>query len=173
MGEFLSQDRISYIRNMKIKTILFCLLFVWILFPVHGQENTVTSGGNISNPSGSVAFTVGQVFYTSVEGENGSINEGVQQTYTSEIITGLELNEITLQLFPNPTNEQAILKVEPEFVGLLNYSLYDESGRLIQSSSVISQENPIQLGGNSSGIYFLNVQNTTQTIKSFRIIKTH
>lgn len=157
---------------MKFKKILFCFLFSSILFPIYGQDNTVSSGGNASNATGSVSYTVGQVFYSSADGENGSINQGVQQPYSAEIITGIELREVTLQLFPNPTNELALLKVETEFIGLLSYSLYDESGRLIQSSSINSLESPIQLSGNSSGIYFLNVQNSSQIIKSFRIIKT-
>jgi hypothetical protein len=152
-------------------TLLF-LLFNWMSCHVFGQENTVASGGNVSNSTGSVSYTVGQIFYNSVEGENGSIHEGVQQPFTAEIITGIELSEITLQLFPNPTNELAILQIEPEYLRLLSYSLYDESGRLILSSPMNNLENPIQLSGNSSGIYFLNVLDSSQVIKSFRIIKT-
>ena len=155
-----------------MKYILLLFLFNGLLCSVFGQENTVTSGGSVSNATGSVSYTIGQVFYSSAEGENGSINQGVQQPYTAEIITGIELREVTLQLFPNPINELAILKVEPELVGLLSYSMYDESGRLILSSPMNNLENPIQLSGNSNGIYFLNVQDSNQIIKSFRIIKT-
>lgn len=155
-----------------MKYILFFILFNGVLNTVFGQENTVASGGNASNASGSVSYSVGQVFYTGAEGENGSINQGVQQPFLAEIITGVELKEIALQLFPNPTNELAFLKVGPEYIGLLSYSLYDESGRLIHSSLLNNQENPIQLSGNSSGIYLLHVQDSNQIIKSFRIIKT-
>jgi hypothetical protein len=154
----------KYIQLLVLFNGMSCLVF--------GQENTVTSGGSVSNATGSVSYTIGQVFYSSAEGENGSINQGVQQPYTAEIITGIELREITLQLFPNPTSELAILKVEPELIGLLSFSMYDESGRLILSSPMNNLENPIQLSGNSSGIYFLNVLDSSQVIKSFRIIKT-
>jgi hypothetical protein len=155
-----------------MKYNLFFVLFNGILNPVFGQENTIVSGGSVSNATGSISYTIGQVFYSSAEGENGSINQGVQQPYTAEIVTGIELKEITLQLFPNPTNELAVLKVEPEFIGLLIFSLFDEAGRLILTSALNNLENPIQLGGNSIGIYFLNVQDSNQIIKSFRIIKT-
>jgi len=155
-----------------MKYILLLVLFNGMSRLVFGQENTVTSGGSVSNTTGSVSYTIGQVFYSSAEGENGSINQGVQQPYTAEIITGIELREVTLQLFPNPTSELAILKVEPELIGLLSFSMYDESGRLILSSPMNNLENPIQLIGNSSGIYFLNVMDSSQVIKSFRIIKT-
>lgn len=153
-------------------TLLF-LLFNGMSCLVFGQENTVASGGNVSSSSGSVSYTIGQVFYSSAEGENGSINQGVQQPYTAEIITGIELMEVTLQLFPNPTKDLATLQIEPEYLGLLSYSLYDESGRLIHSSPMNNLSNSIQFMGNSVGIYFLNVSDSNQIIKSFRIIKTH
>ena len=88
---------------MKIKQLFLSLLFIGVFSPIYSQLNTVSSGGNISNSSGSISFTFGQVFINNVEGDNGAINEGIQQPYTSEIITGIELNEIQLQLFPNPT----------------------------------------------------------------------
>jgi len=157
---------------MKIKQLYLCLLFIWIFSPIYSQLNTVSSGGNISNSSGSISFTFGQVFMNNLEGDNGVINEGVQQPYTSEIITGVELNEIQLQLFPNPTSDIAIIKVASEHIGLLNYSLFDETGRLIITNQINSSESTIALAKLASGIYILNVRNSSQTIKSFRIIKT-
>jgi hypothetical protein len=157
---------------MKIKQLFLCFLFIWLSSPIYSQVNTVSSGGNISNSSGSISFTFGQVFINNVEGDNGAINEGIQQPYTSEIITGIELNEIQLQLFPNPTSDIAILKVGSEYIGLLNYSLFDASGRLISTNHINSSESTIALAKLASGIYILNVRNSSQTIKSFRIIKT-
>lgn len=157
---------------MKIKQLIICFLFIWGFSPIYSQENTVSSGGNISNSSGSISFTIGQVFINNIEGDNGVINEGIQQPYTSEIITGIELNEIQLQLFPNPTSDIAILKVANEHIGLLNYSLFDETGRLISTNQINSSESTIALATLASGIYILNVRNSSQTIKSFRIIKT-
>lgn len=157
---------------MKIKQLFLCLLIIWGFSPIFGQINTVSSGGNISNPSGSISLTIGQVFINSVEGDNGVINEGIQQPYTSEVITGEELNEIHLQLFPNPTSDIAIIKVASEHIGLLNYSLFDETGRLIITNQINSSESTIALAKLASGIYILNVRNSSQTIKSFRIIKT-
>jgi len=157
---------------MKIKQLFICFFFIWALSPIYSQVNTVSSGGNISNSSGSISFTFGQVFINNLEGDNGVINEGIQQPYTSEIITGVELNEVQLLLFPNPTKDIAILKVGIEYIGLLNYSLFDETGSLISTNQINSSEYTIALAKFASGIYILNVQNSSQTIKSFRIIKT-
>ena len=161
-----------YIRIMKRKELLLLLLFNWVLSPVFCQENTVTVGGNVSNSSGSVSYTLGQVFFINAESDDGAINQGIQQPFTSEIITGIELKEIELQLYPNPTKETAILKIDREYIGLLNYTLFDETGRLIHTDKLNSSENPITLSELANGIYILNVQNSFQTVKSFRIIKT-
>lgn len=157
---------------MKRKELLFIILFNWGLSPIFSQENTVTVGGDFSNSTGSVSYTLGQVFFNNTESDDGTINQGVQQPYTSEIITGIELKEIELQLYPNPTKETAILKIDREYIGLLNYTLFDETGRLIFFDKLNSSENPIILSDLANGVYILNVQNSFQTVKSFRIIKT-
>jgi hypothetical protein len=157
---------------MKRKELLLTMLFNWALSPIFSQENTVTVGGDVSNTTGSVSYTLGQVFFNNTESDDGTINQGVQQPYTSEIITGIELKEIELQLYPNPTRETAILKIDRAYIGLLNYALFDETGRLIFFDKLNSSENPITLSELANGVYILNVQNSSQTVKSFRIIKT-
>ena len=154
------------------KRSVICYLFVWVSLPIFSQENTVTTGGDISNSTGSVSFTFGQVFFDNSESEQGSLYEGIQQAYSSEIITGVELTAIQLELFPNPTRETAILKTERDYIGLLHYSLFDETGRLIETHKLNNTETPIKLSEFAKGIYILTVQNSSQTIKSFRIIKT-
>lgn len=157
---------------MKRKRSLFCSLFVWVSLPIFSQDNTVTTGGDISNSTGSVSFTFGQVFFDNTESEHGSLNEGIQQPYSSEIITGIELTEIQLELFPNPTRETAILKTERDYIGLLHYSLFDETGRLIETHNLNNSETQINLSEFANGIYILTVHNSSETVKSFQIIKT-
>lgn len=157
---------------MKKKQLFFYLLFTWIASPMFSQENVVTSGGDILNSSGCVSYTVGQVFWSNVEVGEGSLYEGIQQPYSSEIVTGVEFNEIRLELFPNPTRETAILKIETEYIGLLDYALFDETARLIETNKINSSETPINLSGLANGIYILNIEKFSEKIKSFRIFKT-
>jgi hypothetical protein len=51
------------------------------------------------------------VVYTSAIGTNGSINQGVQQPYDYDVITGIELAEIELNFYPNPTLGQVNLSI--------------------------------------------------------------
>jgi hypothetical protein len=56
----------------------FILLFFAYSFTVLGQTSLNTSGGGISNASGSISYCIGQVAYQSVTNTSGSVSQGVQ-----------------------------------------------------------------------------------------------
>ena len=59
---------------------LFLLLFLSAVASfVYSQQNTLSSGGNGSNASGSISISVGQVDYLNVSNANGNMHQGVQQ----------------------------------------------------------------------------------------------
>jgi len=93
---------------LKILSTSISLLLVTFTF---GQTSVNTSGGTVSNPSGSVSYSIGQVAYESISNASGSVSQGVQQAF--EIAT-LMLTENTfnfsLTAFPNPT--QSFLTLE-------------------------------------------------------------
>mgnify|MGYP003647362234 CR=1 FL=1 len=58
------------------------ILILSVLFAsnsVLSQEAISTSGGEAVGSGGSVSYTIGQVFYSSLSGSNGKLTEGVQQ----------------------------------------------------------------------------------------------
>ena len=79
---------------------------------VYGQTSVNSAGGNISNASGSVNFSIGQVAYNNVSNTNGSVSQGVQQVFEISSL-GLEENTLNLSLnvYPNLTQEQLTLRV--------------------------------------------------------------
>ena len=86
---------------MKKYTYLLILALYSLSLNLTAQNNTVSAGGDAEGSNGSISFTVGQVVYTSAEGSNGSVNQGVQQPYDIDIITGIEHNEIELTIHPD------------------------------------------------------------------------
>lgn len=167
------KHKIMYIHPMKrdLQLLIFSLIFA-IPVAVKGQQNTLSCGGDISGAAGNVAYSIGQVVFNHVATENGSVNEGVQQPYSTDIITGAEVSTIQLALFPNPTKETAILKIRPEDLGLLNYSMFNSAGQQIGFQHLQNTETPIPVAGLANGIYVLNVDNGVEILKSFRIVKT-
>ena len=117
-----------------ITTALFVLLGTAGLY---AQETTTTTGGDASGTGGTASYSVGQVFYTTNTGTNGSVAQGVQQSYEISTITGINITGINLELsvYPNPTTGYLTLKVEDVELSTLNFQLYDIQG--IQASFII------------------------------------
>lgn len=63
--------------------------FLLSLTGLQSQEAILTSGGNASGSGGTVSYSIGQTFYTTYMGANGSVSHGVQHPFET-------LNETTL-----------------------------------------------------------------------------
>ena len=62
---------------MKTTTLVACLLFATHL--IQSQESVLAAGSEATGAGGTVSYSIGQLFYTSQTGGNGSLSEGVQQ----------------------------------------------------------------------------------------------
>lgn len=162
-------------KNLSI-AISLLFLFTFSLSTIYAQEAATTSGGNASGSGGSVSYTVGQLVYSTNSGTNGSFAEGVQQPYEISVINGIEkAKDISLRcmVFPNPTIDFIILKIENYDIEDLTYQLYDLSGKLLESKKIIDMETKIPTTNLPSGTYFLKVVSDSKEIKTFNIIKNH
>jgi hypothetical protein len=141
---------------------------------IYAQEGISTSGGNIRGSGGSVSYTVGQTFYTSSKGADGSIIQGVQQPY--EIIVNSGASEIDginlfMSTYPNPTNDFIQLFVENETFENFKYELYDIKGHLLENKILDTNETFISMRNLPIAVYFLKVKQGEQEVKTFKIIK--
>ena len=119
-----------------------------------------------------VAYSVGQIVYTTSTGTSGSVAQGVEQAY--EIYTvGVQetaLN-ISLSIFPNPTSDYLTLKVEDYNNEALSYSLLDEQGKLVLNEQITNQDTQVAMSTLARGAYFINVLQENKKIQTFKIIK--
>jgi hypothetical protein len=160
-----------------VKSRLMLLLATGLLWAglAQAQESVNTSGGDATGSGGTVAYSVGQVVYTTYTSASGTVSQGVQQAY--EIIAvGInetELN-ISLTVFPNPTADNLTLEVSNFELSTLNFQLYDMQGKLINNGQVTAQQTQINTASLTPATYFLNVVNQEKKqVQSFKIIKTH
>jgi hypothetical protein len=142
----------------------------------YAQQATTVSGGDASGSGGSVAYSVGQIVYTTNTGSSGSVAHGVQQPYEISIITGLAETEINLNLsaYPNPTTNYLMLEIgastAPSNQSML-YQLYDISGKLLESNAIVANSTTIKMEQMQSGMYLLKVTQNNALVKTFKIIK--
>jgi hypothetical protein len=158
---------------MKHKKIKLSVLLLGIGITVQAQQATNASGGDATGSGGTVAYSVGQVVYTTNSGTTGSVAQGVQHAY--EIFTvGIKATElnISLTVFPNPTADNLTLQISDYNNEKLLYQLYDMQGKLLNNGQITAQQTQIDMNSLPSATYFVNVVNQeNKKVQSFKIIK--
>ena len=155
---------------MKITVLTTsCLVFCAVVF---GQTSVNASGGETSNASGSISYSIGQVAYQSVSNTSGSVSQGVQHAFEISTLS-LEENKFnfTLNAFPNPTTENLNLRVGNYKQEKLAYKLIDLEGKVISEASMLSEETTIDMKQLPVATYFVEVHNEGKKVQTFKIIK--
>lgn len=144
---------------------------LFLTLDLYAQNVISTQGDSYITPSLSVDFTIGEPVINTISDGITTLTQGFQQTNWSFL--GLEdwASETTIFVFPNPMTETLVVKSE-EYEGMY-FQLIDESGRLIVTNNLISNETVIPVANLSSGTYHLKVINKDQKeIKNFHLIKS-
>ncbi len=61
--------------------LLTLFILCYPVYSISAQEVISASGGNATGSGGSVSYSVGQLFFMTHTGADGSVAEGVQQPY--------------------------------------------------------------------------------------------
>ncbi len=149
-------------------------LYLFAMSVLFSQDVISTSGGDGTGSGGSVSYTVGQVGYTSIDSEDGSITQGVQQPFEIFVIVGIdEAADISLifEAYPNPTSGILTLKIINYNSENLSYKLYDFNGRTVEVKSIDILETRINMISLPSSTYFLKIFDENKEIKTFKIVK--
>ena len=103
------------------------LIFSSFFFSTLLAQQSINSGGNKANgATGSVNYSVGQVFYHHLNNDNYQIHEGVQYGY--EIINSIGENntiELKYNVYPNPTNTKNLEELESVIIAK-DYDEFEE-----------------------------------------------
>jgi len=137
------------------------------------QESTNASGGDATGSGGYVAYSIGQVVYTTNTGNSGNVAQGVQHNYEIYSLGTKETKlNISLNAFPNPTTENLTLQISDYNNVQLSYQLLDIQRKLVISAQIVDQQTQINMNNLPNGTYFVNVVNQeNKKVQSFKIIK--
>lgn len=145
---------------------------MFFTFLAIGQTSVNSSGGDVSNSKGSLSYSIGQVVYQYKSNNTGSINQGVQQTYS---ISSLSLAENTFNLslsaYPNPTTENLNLKVGIFNNEDLTYKVLNSEGKLLFQGEIHQQETSLEMKVLPTATYFVEVHHVDKKVQTFKIIK--
>ena len=158
----------------KNKSKPMAVLGVAILSTISSQAQTSanSAGGDATGSGGTVAYSIGQVVYTSNISGTTSIAQGVQQGYDITTV-GISADEknISLTVFPNPTTEDLKLKITDTLGENLSYTLTDAQGKQLKTGAIKENETHIEMKALANGIYFMQVNETTKNLKTFKVVK--
>ena len=136
------------------------------------QSVIVPFGGDATDGSVTVSYTVGQVAVQANSDGGTTIYEGVQQPYEIQIIgidnyPGITLNAV---VFPNPTVGNVELTMNNvQLEGEVR--VFDMNGKFLFVKKIEGENTEIPMSDLSAGAYFVNVVNGTQVLKTFKVIK--
>ena len=158
-----------------MKTTFFAFSFLFIGMTVSAQESINVTGADILNASGSMSASVGQTFYETVLSSEASLAPGVQQAYEVTEVLGIDITEIDLSLniFPNPTQDLLNLTVDLKNYSRYRYDLFDASGKLLKGNAIGQAKTAIPMTSYPSALYYLKVSKGGKVIKVFKVIKTN
>lgn len=152
---------------MKKHALVLFSLFATI--SVSAQEIIATQGDSYSNASANIDFTVGEVIIaTGTDGTN-DITQGFHQTNWNFLGVEDFAPNYEAIIFPNPTED--ILNIRTSAFENVIYTLYDAQGKLVMQDILSAEQTPIQVSQLASGFYSLTLNNQTQNLKTFKLIK--
>ena len=152
---------------MKKSTIVLFSLFATLT--VSAQEVVATQGDSYSNASANIEFTIGEVVINTVTDGTNDLTQGFHQTNWNFL--GLEDHAPSYEatIFPNPTSE--VLNIRTSTFENVTYTLYDAQGKLVMQDILSAEQTPIQVSQLAPGSYSLTLNNETQNLKTFKLIK--
>ena len=165
---------ILYISYMEktLQGTLFSMLLFCLSMNLNAQSNTVAAGGVATGSGGAAFSSIGQIYYSSLQGSGWTITQGVQQVHEDLATSVFETNiKLSASVYPNPTNEFLILTVENPNADYVTYQLYDLQGKLLINGIMESNETTISLKDIHSELCVLKVSRNNIQVKEFKIIK--
>jgi hypothetical protein len=171
-----------YLENMKFLNGFIFLLFAYSSFSqVNLSQWVIGSGGGYSSTSSNnYSHTVGEAVINTQTVSSMILTQGFQQPLsasTSILISQNTNQNFSVQAYPNPTSNQISIEISIDEDVDINIQLIDVLGKQFGKIEKIVQLNGKQiyqceLGGFSSGIYFIKISSNDEKYnESIRIQK--
>jgi hypothetical protein len=153
-----------------MKKNTFVLFSIFFALSVSAQEVVSTQGDSYSNASCRVDFTIGEVVInTGTDGTN-DLTQGFHQTNWNFLGVKDFAPSYEAIIFPNPTED--VLNIRTSTFENVTYTLYDAMGKLVLQDVLSAEQTPIQVSQLAPGAYSLTLNNETQNLKTFKLVKT-
>lgn len=153
--------------------LFFYLMICFYANALYSQTSINSLGGDIVNSNGTIAFSIGQIVYTTNTDGIFNIEQGVQHPFE---LYSLNIDEnilnVSINVFPNPFSDKIIIEVLNDY-RLLYFSIYDLNGKVLKEELITKNQISINTEKFESSIYFLKIfnKNNSNNSKTIKLIK--
>lgn len=159
-------------------TVLFVIIPLLCKSQTTQKKNILHSsinitGGNIASEEGSVSYSIGQVYYSSHNGQENHITEGIQQPLNMHIIPIDKEEEESFKVaaYPNPATNYFTIEASNYTNRSLSYHLMDLNGRFLKEDHIGESGAIVNVSNLSAAIYLLIISDNGRHIKKIKILK--
>ncbi|MCH2229226.1 MAG: T9SS type A sorting domain-containing protein [Crocinitomicaceae bacterium] len=153
---------------MKNKLVLFSLAST---LSSSAQNVVSTQGDSYSNAVANIDFTIGEIaINTETDGVN-DITQGFHQTLWQFVELQDFAPNYEVLIFPNPTSD--ILNIRTSMFDNVMCTIYDAQGKIVMQNLLSAEQTSIQVSQLTPGNYSIILNNETESLKAFKLIKTH
>jgi len=158
---------------MKTKFSYFItILCIVNTFVLQGQNSVNSSGNDLYGSGGIISYSVGQLCYTTISSNSGTVVQGVQQPYVISVVTETKsMSDIKCSVYPNPVSTYLQIEINNYSTNNLNYILYDYAGNLLKLGKIENSIIRFEINNYYKSGFLLKINENDNTIKTFKIIK--
>ncbi len=129
------------------------------------------TGGNAASSSGSVAYSIGVIYYTNIESSANILSQGVQQSVELEAKIDDQSTLAHIVAYPNPATDYVIVDIIDFKNEPTQYQIFSPSGSILKTGPIIAGTTKLTLEYLSDAIYFIRVSVLNKFEETFKIIK--
>lgn len=159
----------------RIFTILLLFMTLYVFSQQVSPEVIASAGDHFENEDISLSWTLGEPVISTLSGEYILTQGFHQDLYIITSIDDVEISEMDIQIFPNPTADYLNIEISnPEFSNDdVIIQLLDLKGSLIKEfkKTGVSNSTRLNLQSYERANYFLRII-INDKIKNYKIVKT-
>jgi len=159
----------------SLGSLILTVLFAFsVHLQVQAQESLVAGCGEDYQATGSVSWSVGQLFFLYSEDTLNSQIQGVQQPYEIQFFPGIDHPQPVkpfFSLYPNPVTYQCTLSVEGVTLAGLCFEVHDLNGNRLIRQQLVDQQQTVPVEELPPGTYLVTLWQQSLILQQGKLIK--
>ncbi len=154
-----------------LKLALFLLTFASSLF-LTAQNMPVSGGGDADSAAGNISYSIGQIAFVPILGDELALTPGNQQPAEISFIpsVGTSIEKGGFKLFPNPSRDHIMIASE-NINGEVNLVIRNALGQVVFRDLLTANRHQLNIRQLAAGSYFVYIISNQAQFTTLKFIK--